>query len=255
LGYQITARGGWIAIADFHSLILCGDTMDRLLAQGLRLAAEWLCRSPATRPCTHCPACRKVLAGQHVDVTVINEGADAVIKVAAVRDVRRGLLTRPFDAERNAVLIAYAENLNPSAQNALLTLLEEPPLYSRLVLLCRNIGALLPTVRSRCVTQRLPPEPEPEPPPELMEAAERYVSALPSGWDRAALAVSWEKYSRGEMLSLLGALLLVLRQRIERGERAAYHLQKADTVLTCADALRQNASPGSVCGVLMAIDN
>jgi len=248
------------------SIILCGDDMAGLLQEGRRRAAEWLCRrekssdpagpAPFAKgaeeyPCTRCRTCRKVLAEQHVDVAVVNEGPDAVIKVGAVRAIKQDMLLRPFDAEGKAVIIAYAENLNTAAQNALLALLEEPPLYARLVLLCQNLGALLPTVRSRCVVQRLPPAEEAAPSPEQMEQAERYVSALASDWDRAALAISWEKQSRDELLPLLCAILLVLRRRMDTGKNTEFFLQKAETIIGCIDALRQNASVGSVCGILM----
>jgi DNA polymerase-3 subunit delta' len=47
--------------------------------------------------------------------------------------------------------------MNPSAQNALLKTLEEPPASSMLVLVTPTPGALLPTIRSRCQTLRLQP--------------------------------------------------------------------------------------------------
>ena len=41
--------------------------------------------------------------------------------------------------------------MTPQAQNALLKTIEEPPEYAVILLLTSNIGALLPTIQSRCV--------------------------------------------------------------------------------------------------------
>ena len=48
------------------------------------------------------------------------------------------------------------------AANALLKILEEPPDFATLFLLAENANALLPTIRSRCITLRLAPLPAAE---------------------------------------------------------------------------------------------
>jgi DNA polymerase-3 subunit delta' len=40
--------------------------------------------------------------------------------------------------------------MNRNAQNALLKILEEPPKQSILILVCHRLGAMIPTIRSRC---------------------------------------------------------------------------------------------------------
>ena len=47
--------------------------------------------------------------------------------------------------------------MNPQAQNALLKTIEEPPEYAVIMLLTNNIGKMLPTIISRCITLNLKP--------------------------------------------------------------------------------------------------
>jgi DNA polymerase-3 subunit delta' len=46
--------------------------------------------------------------------------------------------------------VSEAEKLNASSQNALLKVLEEPPSYCTIILLCTRLEKLLPTTKSRC---------------------------------------------------------------------------------------------------------
>ncbi len=54
-------------------------------------------------------------------------------------------------------IIDDAPSMNPSAQNALLKVLEEGPPYAAFLLLADNAGMLLPTIRSRCEILSLAP--------------------------------------------------------------------------------------------------
>jgi DNA polymerase-3 subunit delta' len=102
--------------------------------------------------CGTCPVCRKVLAGQHPDLHLI-EPDGAVIKIAQIRELQQELALRPYEAPRKACIIEAAERFNPASGNALLKTLEEPPGNALLILLTTNAEAVLPTIRSRC--QRL----------------------------------------------------------------------------------------------------
>ncbi|MCL2081961.1 MAG: hypothetical protein FWH04_01820 [Oscillospiraceae bacterium] len=234
------------------SLILAGDDPENLMNAGMALAAEWLCLENPS-PCRACPNCRKVLAGQHVDVAVIDEGEGAAIKVDVVRRLRADAFVRPFDSEGKVYIIRYADSLNTAAQNALLILLEEPPKYARFILLCQNTGTLLPTVRSRCVIRRLPPRSQQVvASPESSERAERYVNTIFSDWGRAEAAFSWEKLNREELHQVLVCLLNELRARLDNADADTrfFLLDRMDLVSECISALGQNASVGSLCGIL-----
>jgi DNA polymerase-3 subunit delta' len=64
--------------------------------------------------------------------------------------MRHRLETRPTLGSRRAVIIDPADELERSAQNALLKSLEEPPQGTFFLLVAHRVGRLLPTIRSRC---------------------------------------------------------------------------------------------------------
>ncbi|MCL2003608.1 MAG: hypothetical protein FWG72_06360 [Oscillospiraceae bacterium] len=217
-------------------VILEGNDSEALRQAALRLASDWMWDE------------RKVLAGLHVDVSVLDNGADAAVKVDDIRAIRRDTLLRPFDGEVKVYIIAHAQNMNQSAQNALLRVLEEPPRYVRFILCAGNAEALLPTVRSRCALRRLPPGGAED--NEYAERAEAFVGALGDPWGRMAAAYSWDKLSRDALRGVLLAVLSCLRDRcLTDGVKPAY-TQALQTVSGLLPALELNASVGTICGVL-----
>ncbi len=102
--------------------------------------------------CGQCPSCRKIAAGQHPDLHLV-EPDGAFIKIDQIGELQRNLAFRPFEASRKACIIDMVDRLNPAAGNALLKTLEEPPGNALMVLITANPGSVLPTVLSRC--QRL----------------------------------------------------------------------------------------------------
>jgi DNA polymerase-3 subunit delta' len=72
------------------------------------------------------------------------------IRIDAVREMRRDLHMRPFEAGRRIYLIFGAHLLNDEAADALLKDLEEPPEYAVIVLAADEVGPLPETIRSRC---------------------------------------------------------------------------------------------------------
>jgi DNA polymerase-3 subunit delta' len=85
----------------------------------------------------------------HPDLYVLEPLGDQ-IRIDAVRELRRDLHMRPFEAERRVYLIFGAHLLNDEAADALLKDLEEPPDYAVMVLVADELGPLPETIRSRC---------------------------------------------------------------------------------------------------------
>jgi DNA polymerase-3 subunit delta' len=82
--------------------------------------------------------------------------------VAAVRSLVQQAAVSPALARRKVFVVGDAERMVPqegaeAGANAFLKLLEEPPADTVLVLTSSEPGALLPTIRSRVVTVRVPP--------------------------------------------------------------------------------------------------
>jgi DNA polymerase III delta prime subunit len=217
-------------------VILEGDNPEELRREALRLASSWIWDE------------RKVMAGLHVDVTVLDNGADALIKVDDIRALRRDSLLRPFDGEAKVYIIAHAQNMNHNAQNALLRILEEPPPYLRFVLPTSNAEILLPTIRSRCVVKRLLPGKHGD--DEHSARANAFVDALNDPWKRMAAAYSWDKLSRDALKGVLNSVLACLRDRCLKEGINPIYAETLETVSKLLPALELNASVGSVCGVL-----
>ena len=72
------------------------------------------------------------------------------IRIDPVRELRRDLHMRPFEAERRVYLIFGAHLMNEEAADALLKDLEEPPAYAVIVLVADELGPIPETIRSRC---------------------------------------------------------------------------------------------------------
>jgi DNA polymerase-3 subunit delta' len=73
-----------------------------------------------------------------------------MIRIDAIRELRRDLHMRPFEASRRVYLIFSAHLMNEDASDALLKDLEEPPGYATIVLVADDLGPIPETIRSRC---------------------------------------------------------------------------------------------------------
>ena len=85
----------------------------------------------------------------HPDVYLVEPLGDQ-IRIDPIRELRRDLHMRPFEADRRVYLVFGAHLLNEDAADALLKDLEEPPRYAVIVLVADELGLLPATIRSRC---------------------------------------------------------------------------------------------------------
>lgn len=108
----------------------------------------------ATDACGKCRSCDRIARGVHVDVLAIEPDDRASIKIDVIREVLSTTSFRPFEGRKRVVLVREADTLEDASQNALLKSLEEPPPGTMFILTTAVPGALLPTVRSRCMRLR-----------------------------------------------------------------------------------------------------
>ena len=108
------------------------------------------------------PVAHRMLAGSEPGLACItrtpNEKTGRLRDQIAVEDIRK--LGRFFglsatDGGHRVVIVDAADDMNVSAANALLKMLEEPPARTTLLLISHQPSRLLPTIRSRCRTLRL----------------------------------------------------------------------------------------------------
>ncbi len=103
------------------------------------------------------PVGRLVAAQSHPDFRFLerveNKSGTALarnISVDQVRSLAELFAVTPAMSPWRAVVIDSVDDLEPSAANALLKMLEEPPANSLFLLVSHVPGRLLPTIRSRC---------------------------------------------------------------------------------------------------------
>lgn len=77
------------------------------------------------------------------------------ITIAEVRNLKSRFALSATDGGWRVVIVDAMDEMNTSAANALLKLLEEPPARTTLLLVTHQPSALLPTIRSRCRMLRL----------------------------------------------------------------------------------------------------
>ncbi len=132
-----------------HALIFAGPsgvgkrTLALLLAQYLNCLDR-----QALEPCTRCSSCRKIAAGTHPDVRLIQPDG-AFIKIDQVRALIDEIAYQPFEGAYRIAILDGADQMRTEAANCLLKTLEEPPSRSILVLVTSRPYLLLGTIRSR----------------------------------------------------------------------------------------------------------
>jgi DNA polymerase-3 subunit delta' len=135
-----------------HALLLYGRPGLGKHAFALQLAQALLCAAPRDGAgCDQCHGCRLFAAGTHPDLAVVGLAEEAKsVTIDQIRALGDFLALRPHTAARKVVVISPAEAMNLNAANALLKLLEEPPLGSLLLLVSSHPARLPATIRSRC---------------------------------------------------------------------------------------------------------
>ncbi|HVZ61609.1 MAG TPA: hypothetical protein VG892_12565 [Terriglobales bacterium] len=116
----------------------------------------------------------RILIQTHPDVLVIPpDPPQMLIKVDQVRHVIANIYYRPAEGRRRIYIFTEGAFMKEAA-NSLLKILEEPPEFASIFLLAQNPGALLPTIRSRCINVHLSPLPITE--------IERQLEEFQPGW-------------------------------------------------------------------------
>lgn len=143
-----------------HAYLITGPRGAGRRTLGLRFAQALNCTNPVSAgiPCGSCDDCRRIEARKHPDVNIIEAEAEGgTLKVEQVRELRRLIVLRPFQARYRVAMLLRFQEANDAAGNALLKTLEEAPSYAVLILTAESSEGLLPTIVSRCEVLRLHP--------------------------------------------------------------------------------------------------
>lgn len=175
-----------LAPMQHHALLIQGidaDSGQFEFAKALAWASlcENSTRSQGSPACLTCPACLMCQAQTHPDLfmAVPEQMAEALgvgflaetnasssaekrkpskeIKVEVIRQIVHFAQQTSSRGKGRVVVIHPAEQLNLISANTLLKTLEEPPGQARFILSTGAFLALLPTIKSRCLSLTLPP--------------------------------------------------------------------------------------------------
>lgn len=90
---------------------------------------------------------------KNLDVSLVNLIEINPATSVSISDVRKILQTvslKPYGGGERLIIINDIEKATPEASNALLKILEEPPVGNFFILITNNVNKLLPTIVSRC---------------------------------------------------------------------------------------------------------
>ncbi|MBQ9747394.1 MAG: hypothetical protein IJV98_01280 [Clostridia bacterium] len=94
--------------------------------------------------------CKRILDGTSPDVRMLRrEDGKKTIGVDAARDFCDSVYLTPSELDFKMYIFDEADRITPQAQNALLKIIEEPPVGVYMILLAENSLSLLTTIRSR----------------------------------------------------------------------------------------------------------
>ncbi len=145
-----------------QALLLTGPRGVGKGALALAWAQALLCEAPQPdgAACGQCAACHWFETGGHPDFRLVSlqekttqDGETRLataIEVEQAREAVDYVQLSTYRAGYRVVLVNPADSLNLAAANALLKVLEEPPLNTVFVLVSDQPRRLLPTIRSRC---------------------------------------------------------------------------------------------------------
>lgn len=132
-----------------HAYLFCGSrgvgktTCAKILAKAVN------CEHPVNgEPCGVCDACRAIEEGTATDVLEMDAASNN--GVDNIRDIRDEVVFAPSQLKYRVYIVDEVHMLSPSAFNALLKTLEEPPSYVIFILATTEQHKLPATIVSRC---------------------------------------------------------------------------------------------------------
>jgi DNA polymerase III delta prime subunit len=151
----------WLKRQTTHPLLFYGPPQAGKRVLAIELAKALNCASGSLNGCDQCLSCRKIAAGNHPDVRVIDlawqaaERKEAIekqqnLRIETILTERHRLLQSPGEGAWKVSMIDEAHRLTPDAANVLLKVLEEPAANTALILVTAFRDRLLQTIVSRC---------------------------------------------------------------------------------------------------------
>jgi DNA polymerase-3 subunit delta' len=185
------------------------------------LARAVNCEREKDDACEKCPTCVAIAGGRLPDVWDIAPDGQT-IKVEQMRSMRQAAYLRPMVGKKRVFIIDEADKMNEEASNTVLKTLEEPPLFSLIILVTSNAHLLLPTIKSRCQILNFSPVAREEIKRVLVEKGyteerARIISLAVRGNLEEALTLNWDEVQRRRQEAWL-----IFRSFLGKGEASLF---------------------------------
>lgn len=132
-----------------HAYLFCGSRGTGKTSTAKIFARAINCQNPVNgSPCGKCEAC-KALEENNLDITEIDAASNN--GVDEIRELREKVKYPPVNDRFKVYIIDEVHMLSPSAFNALLKTLEEPPKHIVFILATTEVHKLPATILSRCL--------------------------------------------------------------------------------------------------------
>lgn len=132
-----------------HAYLFCGTrgtgktTVAKILGRAIN------CEHPVDgSPCGECPTCKAIAEGTSLNVIEIDAASNNGVE--NIRQIRDEVSYHPAEGKYKVYIIDEVHMLTPSAFNALLKTLEEPPEYVVFILATTESHKIPQTILSRC---------------------------------------------------------------------------------------------------------
>lgn len=135
-----------------HSIVITGEKGLGKKQMAKYFAMAVLCKNPvANSPCMNCPDCLMVSHHGHPDfIEVKPSGKNGIYRLDDdLRPLVSQAYIKPSQSKYKVILISDMDSTQPSNQNVLLKLVEEPPLYCIIIMTACSREYFLPTILSR----------------------------------------------------------------------------------------------------------
>ncbi len=180
-----------------NSMLFCGPEGIGKKDMAFVLAKAMNCERKKDDACEVCSSCKAINAGNFPDVIEIFPERD-VIKIEQMRTLRKIAYLKPMMGKKRIFVVVEADKMKEEAANSLLKILEEPPLFSYIILIAQNPFKIMSTIQSRCQVLNFSPISTEDIGRILVEKGyekrkARIISLLVHGNLKQALNLEWEE--------------------------------------------------------------
>lgn len=180
-----------------NSMFFCGPRGIGKRDMALVLAKAMNCERKKDDACEVCTSCKAINAGNFPDVIEISPEKDVIV-IDQMRMLRKIANLKPMMGKRRVFVVVDADKMKEEAANSLLKILEEPPLFSYIILVANNPFLIMSTIKSRCQVLNFTPVSKEDIGKILVEKGyeenkARIISLLVHGSLKQALSLEWEE--------------------------------------------------------------